>query len=182
MANIGTAFSGLLSGLGRFGSSALDRLGSFVGTVAPFAEIGLSTAAGVQALRQSQQASPALRPIMPAQIPNVSVRPQGALAFPGGAPMAYVSTTGFGAAAQTAGIGGAVQSLQGLGQALVPGGSPGPVGCIAPVATRGGMRLPRLVNVPNPTDPSKIETYVRAPRPRYRVTISGPRRRCRGGR
>jgi len=178
MASVGTSISGFLSGLGGFASntlSGIDRfLGSAIPRIAPLAEVGLQT---YGTIRQLQAPSP---PTAPAQSPSVPsqqfVRPTGAAALPGGAPVAYVSTTGIGVPATTAGIGG---SLQGLGQALTPGGSPGPSGFITAVPTRGGYRLPRLVNVANPTDPNKIETYVRAPRPRYRVSISGPRRRCR---
>lgn len=175
MASIATSISGLFSSLGSGLRGLAEGASSFITPLAPLAELGVSTAAAVQALNR-----PAPRPQVAAmQAGPVSVRPTGALALPGGAPvMATVSTSPF----MTAGLGGVQRSLEGLGQALIPGGSPGPVGCIAPMPTRGGLRLPRLVNVPNPTDPSKIETYVRAPRPRYRVSISGPRRRCRGGR
>lgn len=177
MASIGTSLQGFISSIGGALSSGLGALTGAVERVAPLAGIGLETAAAIQALQ-----SPGPRTMQAASVPAptlpFSVRPVGALALPGGAPtMAQVSTSPF---AMQAGLPAVVPSLRGLGQALVPGGSPGPVGCIAPMPTRGGLRLPRLVNVPNPTDPNKIETYVRAPRPRYRVSISGPRRR--GGR
>ena len=168
MANIGTSLGGLFSSIGTGIAGVGQGILEGVGALSPLIETGLGIFQATQSPRvQAPQVSP--------------VRTGGSLAMPGGAPtMAMISTTGVGAGPTGAGLSALVPALRGVGQALVPGGSPGPVGCIAPMPTRGGMRLPRLVNVPNPNDPSKIETYVRDPRPRYRVSISGPRRR--GGR
>jgi hypothetical protein len=171
MANVGTSIGGFLKGIGGGIRDAFSGFGNIASDLAPVATAGLDIFGAVRSLNQ-----PAIQP------QQGRVRTMGSSAMPGGAPVSMISTTGIGVGPTGAGLSGLVPALQGVGQALTPGGSPGPVGIISPVPTRGGLRLPRLVNVPNPTDPSKLETYVRAPRPRYRVSISGPRRRCRGGR
>lgn len=40
-------------------------------------------------------------------------------------------------------------------------------------------RNPRQMNVQDPCDPRKIDTYVKAPRAIFKVTVRGPRRGCR---
>jgi len=58
----------------------------------------------------------------------------------------------------------------------------GSVGCITAYQAPGRYMLPRTVNVPHPTIPNQIETYVRAPRVKYRVSVSrAGKRRCSGG-
>jgi len=167
MANIGTSLGGLFSSIGTGIAGVGQGILSGIEALSPVAETGLGIFGAVQSL--NQPAGP-------------QVRTPGATAMPGGAPVAMISTTGVGAGPTGAGLSALVPALRGVGQAIVPGGSPGPAGLISPVPTRGGMRLPRLVNVTNPNNPNLIETYVRAPRARYKVSISGPRRRCRGGR
>jgi hypothetical protein len=87
-----------------------------------------------------------------------------------------------------AGLGlGALAANTGLMTADPYGGLRSPVGssqCITPTARAGYLTLPRTVHVPNPNNPSVIETYVKAPRVKYRVSVSraGGHRRCSGGR
>lgn len=61
--------------------------------------------------------------------------------------------------------------------------SPGQAGCITPRVVQAHLRMPMQVDVPHPTQPGRIVTYVRAPRVKYRVSVSraGGRRRCSGG-
>jgi len=87
-----------------------------------------------------------------------------------------------------AGLGSMVSALgSGLMTADPYGGLRSPIGssqCIVPTQRGAYLSLPRTVNVPNPNNPSMIETYVKAPRVKYRVSVSraGGHRRCSGGR
>jgi len=87
-----------------------------------------------------------------------------------------------------AGLGSLAGALgQGLMTADPYGGLRSPIGssqCITPTVSAQRYVLPRTVNVPNPNNPSMIETYVKAPRVKYRVSVSraGSRRCCAGGR
>jgi len=51
---------------------------------------------------------------------------------------------------------------------------------IVPVQRPGGVTYPKLVQFQRATPSGNmvVETYVRAPKPRYKVTVSAPRRRC----
>lgn len=62
----------------------------------------------------------------------------------------------------------------------VAGGVAGAAGCITPV-TSMTTRLPRTVDVTtaDAAGNTKVHTYVKAPRPTYKVTMRA-RRRCRG--
>jgi len=117
--------------------------------------------------------------------PKSLAMPGGSMMSPygGGFPMMSGSpfTTGLlglGAGAAAAGLGPFTPGSPygGIGE---PGGWFGGSTSITPSRTG---RLPKLVMVPSPSNPSTYVTYVRAPAVRYRVSISSARRRCVGGR
>jgi hypothetical protein len=101
------------------------------------------------------------------------IRPQRPAAMPGGAPLSTVSTSSFPQRPMQRNVGLLDRALT-AGTEFATGGA-----CITP---QEGVRvtLPRLVQFQNPMNPNLIETYVRAPKARFKVTVSGPKRR--GGR
>ena len=116
--------------------------------------------------------------------PKSLAMPGGSAMSPyyGGSPMAMGSpfTTGLlGLGAGAAAALGPFTPGSPYGGIGEPGGWFGGSTSITPSRTG---RLPKLVMVPSPANPSTYVTYVRAPAVRYRVSISGARRRCVGGR
>lgn len=54
--------------------------------------------------------------------------------------------------------------------------------CARPVASGQSLRMPRIVQGVDPTNPNRIVTYVKAPQVKYKVTATATRRRrCKGG-
>ena len=104
----------------------------------------------------------------------------GGVAMPGGYPSGGALTAG---GSMNFGTGMGISNFL---PSLAPdpsGGLRSPIGssfCISPRTTAGGMRYPRVVQFQ--VAPDQVETYVRAPKVQYRVSVKPRRRRCRGGR
>lgn len=177
LAKIGTSIGGAIASLSPAVQAAATVYSAFQG--------GASGSTGGTTYTPAQSYQPGYGILAPAN--------QAAIALPGGAPvMSYA-----GGGAQMAGFPDVTQYLSPWVQNLIgPGGNGGnggavlpSAGCIVPIPRYNaqgqlcGARMPKLVNVPSPADPNRIETYVRAPAPRYKVMVSGPRKRraCSGG-
>lgn len=155
-------------------STAVSAIGSAFGTVGKLA---------VSAL-------PAFAPLIAQAInrPRTTGGAYGAQPYGGALPMnigtSLIPTGITGIAPSLPGLGAAAGlglGAYGLTQALGLGGNGGT--CIQAYQAPGRMMLPRTVNVPHPSMPGVIETYVKAPRVKYRVSVSrAGGRRCSGGR
>lgn len=189
MSLISTSISGALAGLTDIVRSSVGGLGDLATALAP----GFELAGSIRDVFDRPRAPappPAQAPVSnPAPIagfaPTIPLRPT-AVAMPGGALMSNVptsvTTVGLGSMAASL-AGGAISALA----ADPAGGLRSPIGssiCISPRVDRMGRPfMPKLFQFQSPTNPNRIETYVRAPMPRYKVSVSGPRRRrCSGGR
>lgn len=109
----------------------------------------------------------------------------GAVAMPGGAMAGSYALPLLGGAALGAGMAGLSPFTPGspYGGIGEPGGFFGGGSQIVPRPRAGGWTMPQQVMVPDPNNPSAVVTYVRAPRVKYRVSVSrAGRRRCAGGR
>ncbi len=152
--------TGFLSGLSNVFSSVTSTIGDVLSSDIGAGFLNLGTQLAVQRFAPQAGRSAGLpqpggvgvgTPFAP------MARTTGHLAMPGGAPLAHVSTS-----LPVAGGGNG-------GGLMIPGGG----ACPPPAPT-----TPRILQRINPCHPNLVDTWVRAPRTRYKVTISGPRR-CR---
>lgn len=161
-----------------FISTSLSALRGIGTALAPIAQTALA-------------AAPAFAPLIAAA---VAPKQRGMTPYYGGGDMQMVGSSFMPGGFQLPTLpGGAVAGLGSLARSFAGGlmtadpygGLRSPFGssmCITPTVHEARVTLPRQVMVPNPNNPSVMETYVKAPRVKYRVSVSQRRRCCAGGR